>query len=81
MIEDIHLHQRHRGQNDLLTINTKLGCLNSLLDMEYSHSIPHVTNIPTTILGMDISHVSPSQSIVPFITMVVNSKKWTPNHS
>lgn len=40
----------------LLKINTNLGCLNSLLAMEYSKSILHASNIPNMIPDMNILH-------------------------
>lgn len=40
----------------LLKINVKLGGLNSLLDVENSQSIPHVSNIPTMFFGMDVEY-------------------------
>ncbi|KAJ4883600.1 Protein argonaute 9 [Raphanus sativus] len=63
--------------NVLLKINAKLGGLNSLLAMERSQAImPLVTQVPTFIVGMDVSHGSPSQSDVPSIAAVVGSREW-----
>ncbi|KAJ0266517.1 Argonaute [Hirschfeldia incana] len=60
----------------LLKINAKLGGLNSLLAMERSRAMPLVTQVPTFIVGMDVSHGSPSQSDVPSIAAVVGSREW-----
>ncbi|KAJ6425109.1 hypothetical protein OIU84_025805 [Salix udensis] len=62
--------------NVLLKINAKLGGLNSMLAVEHSPSLPLVSNVPTLILGMDVSHGSPGQSDVPSIAAVVSSRQW-----
>ncbi|KAI9115314.1 hypothetical protein K1719_013633 [Acacia pycnantha] len=62
--------------NVLLKINAKVGGMNSNLSMEHSHSIPMVSNVPTLILGMDVSHGSPGRSDVPSIAAVVSSRCW-----
>ncbi|WCJ42176.1 Argonaute family protein [Euphorbia peplus] len=62
--------------NVLLKINAKLGGLNSLLAKEQSGSIPLVSNVPTIIFGMDVSHGSPGRSDVPSVAAVVSSRKW-----
>ncbi|WCJ37485.1 Argonaute family protein [Euphorbia peplus] len=61
--------------NVLLKINTKLGGINSLLAIELSKNIPLVTEIPTMILGMDVSHGSPARD-VPSVAAVVGSRQW-----
>ncbi|KAM0878493.1 hypothetical protein ACQ4PT_034823 [Festuca glaucescens] len=53
--------------NVLLKINAKLGGLNTLLQIEVSHTIPIVSEKPTIILGMDVSHGQPGQSDRPSI--------------
>lgn len=45
--------------------------MNSLLVVERAHSIPFISNVPTLILGMDVSHGSPGQSDVPSIAAVI----------
>ncbi|MCI26094.1 protein argonaute 4-like, partial [Trifolium medium] len=50
--------------------------MNSFLLTESQHSIPLVSNIPTLIIGMDVSHGSPGQSDVPSIAAVVSSRYW-----
>ncbi|KAA8516309.1 hypothetical protein F0562_016602 [Nyssa sinensis] len=62
--------------NVLLKINAKLGGLNSLLSVEPSRSIPVVSDNPTMIFGMDVSHGSPGRSNVPSIAAVVSSRHW-----
>ncbi|KAJ4842691.1 Protein argonaute 4B [Turnera subulata] len=62
--------------NVLLKINAKLGGMNSLLTMEHISSIPLVSQSPTLILGMDVSHGSPGHSDMPSIAAVVSSRKW-----
>nr|QNU10184.1 argonaute 9 [Arabidopsis halleri] len=62
--------------NVLLKINAKVGGLNSLLAIERSPAMPKVTQVPTIIVGMDVSHGSPGQSDVPSIAAVVSSRQW-----
>ncbi|CAN6358861.1 unnamed protein product [Urochloa humidicola] len=62
--------------NLLMKINAKLGGLNSLLQIETSRAIPHVSKVPTIILGMDVSHGHPGQSDRPSIAAVVSSLHW-----
>lgn len=61
--------------NVLLKINSKLGGINSLLAIEEPCFVPHVKDIPTMIVGMDVSHGSPGCS-VPSIAAVVGSVSW-----
>ncbi|XP_010688916.2 protein argonaute 16 [Beta vulgaris subsp. vulgaris] len=62
--------------NVLLKINAKLGGINSLLAIEEPCNIPHVKDLPTMILGMDVSHGSPGVSDLPSIAAVVGSVSW-----
>ncbi|PWA66503.1 PAZ domain-containing protein [Artemisia annua] len=62
--------------NLLLKINAKMGGINSLLSVEYLHSIPLVSRTPTIIFGMDVSHGSPGRSDVPSVAAVVSSRQW-----
>ncbi|GER34610.1 argonaute family protein [Striga asiatica] len=62
--------------NVLLKINAKLGGINSLLTIEHTSNIPLVSQIPTLIIGMDVSHGSPGRSDVPSIAAVVSSRHW-----
>ncbi|ONK70265.1 uncharacterized protein A4U43_C05F31950 [Asparagus officinalis] len=62
--------------NVLLKINSKLGGINSVLAVERSLRIPLVTEIPTLILGMDVSHGSPGRADIPSIAAVVGSRQW-----
>ncbi|XP_058745122.1 protein argonaute 4-like [Vicia villosa] len=61
--------------NVLMKINAKLGGMNSLLGIERSPSDHIIFNVPTLILGMDVSHGSPGQDI-PSIAAVVGSRQW-----
>ncbi|XP_066334364.1 protein argonaute 16-like [Miscanthus floridulus] len=56
--------------NVLLKINAKLGGMNSKLALEHRQMIPVVTQIPTLILGMDVSHGSPGRADIPSIAAV-----------
>ncbi|KAG8387057.1 hypothetical protein BUALT_Bualt03G0213700 [Buddleja alternifolia] len=62
--------------NVLLKINSKLGGINSLLEIEHSYRIPLIKDKPTMILGMDVSHGSPGRSDIPSIAAVVGSRSW-----
>lgn len=42
-----------------------------MLAIEHSNCIPLVTDQPTMILGMDVSHGSPGRSDVPSIAAVI----------
>jgi hypothetical protein len=44
--------------------------MNSKLAMEHRHMTPIVNEIPTLILGMDVSHGSPGRSDIPSIAAV-----------
>jgi hypothetical protein len=48
----------------------QLGGMNSFLLSEVTRSIPLFSNIPTLIIGMDVSHGSPYQLNVPSIAAV-----------
>ncbi|KAK9676555.1 hypothetical protein RND81_11G084800 [Saponaria officinalis] len=62
--------------NVLLKINAKLGGINSLLATENPSCLPHVSDIPTMILGMDVSHGPPGPADRPSIAAVVGSLSW-----
>ncbi|KAH9616772.1 hypothetical protein KSS87_014538 [Heliosperma pusillum] len=62
--------------NVLLKINTKLGGINSLLTTEKPSCLPHVTDFPTMIVGMDVSHGPPGLVNRPSIAAVVGSLSW-----
>ncbi|PIA57158.1 hypothetical protein AQUCO_00600113v1 [Aquilegia coerulea] len=57
--------------NVLLKINSKLGEINSLLEVERIPTLPRLKKTPTMILGMDVSHGSPGHPCV------VGSRSWT----
>ncbi|KAL2536860.1 Protein argonaute 4 [Forsythia ovata] len=62
--------------NVLLKINAKMGGMNSLLSIEHSPSIPMISQVPTLIVGMDVSHGSTTRSDLPSIAAVVSSRRW-----
>ncbi|XP_020250268.1 protein argonaute 4B-like [Asparagus officinalis] len=62
--------------NVLLKINAKIVGINSLLLQERMTKIPLVSESPTIILGMHVSHGSPGHSDVPSIAAVVGSRQW-----
>ncbi|XVF21051.1 hypothetical protein REPUB_Repub12eG0057000 [Reevesia pubescens] len=62
--------------NVLLKINSKLGGINSLLEVEHPSNLPLIKDTPTLILGMDVSHGSPGRSDIPSIAAVVGSRYW-----
>ncbi|KMZ57729.1 Protein argonaute 4A [Zostera marina] len=62
--------------NVLLKINAKLGGMNSVLTVEHVQSIPKISQVPTIILGMDVSHGPAGQSYLPSIAAVVSSREW-----
>ncbi|KAJ8459913.1 hypothetical protein OPV22_032839 [Ensete ventricosum] len=61
--------------NVLLKINSKLGGINSLLSVECKRSIPLISQTPTMILAMDVSHGPPGLSF-PSVAAVVGSRHW-----
>ncbi|XWS31011.1 hypothetical protein CRYUN_Cryun23aG0040600 [Craigia yunnanensis] len=62
--------------NVLLKINSKVGGINSLLEIERPSNLPLIKDTPTLILGMDVSHGSPGRSDIPSIAAVVGSRYW-----
>ncbi|KAL8542091.1 hypothetical protein ACS0TY_003087 [Phlomoides rotata] len=54
---------------------TNLGGINSLLSIEHSPMPIMVCQVPTLIVGMDVSHGSPGRD-VPSIAAVVSSRQW-----
>lgn len=62
--------------NVLTKINSKLGGLNSFLAIENPCCVPHVKDVPTMIVGMDVSHGPPGQADLPSIAAVVGSLSW-----
>ncbi|KAK9988747.1 hypothetical protein SO802_028986 [Lithocarpus litseifolius] len=64
--------------NLLLKINSKLGGINSLLEIESLSCLPLLKETPTLILGMDVSHGSPGRSDIPSVAAVVGSRCWPP---
>ncbi|KAK8939676.1 Protein argonaute 16 [Platanthera guangdongensis] len=62
--------------NVLLKINTKLDGINYLLEDEANPSIPLVTEVPTLIVGMTISHGFPRHAGLPSVAVAVGSRNW-----
>lgn len=64
--------------NVLLKINAKLGGINSLLTMELAPILHQISQVPTIIIGMDISYGSPGRADVPSIAahQEVSSRQW-----
>ncbi|XP_020595425.1 protein argonaute 16-like isoform X2 [Phalaenopsis equestris] len=62
--------------NVILKINTKLGGINSLLAVEANPSIPLVTDVPTMIVGMVVSHGSLGLADLPSVAAAVGSRNW-----
>ncbi|XP_078437849.1 protein argonaute 4A-like isoform X2 [Wolffia australiana] len=62
--------------NVLLKINTKLGGINSILQVEHPLRDPARSGVPTIIFGMDVSHGPPGQAHIPSIAAVVSSREW-----
>ncbi|GFP88430.1 protein argonaute 4a [Phtheirospermum japonicum] len=59
--------------NILLKINAKLGGFNHTINSEFTRTIPLVSNIPTMILAMEVSH---GRANAPSIASVVGSRGW-----
>ncbi|KAK4379125.1 hypothetical protein RND71_000987 [Anisodus tanguticus] len=55
---------------------TKLGGMNSFLTTELNPVLPQISQVPTIIIGMDVSHGSPGRADVPSIAAVVSSRQW-----
>ncbi|KAJ7299659.1 hypothetical protein O6H91_Y182400 [Diphasiastrum complanatum] len=61
--------------NVALKINAKSGGYNSFLSLEFKESFGKVSQRPTIIFGMDVSHGSPGFDS-PSIAAVVGSRDW-----
>ncbi|PKA50645.1 Protein argonaute 16 [Apostasia shenzhenica] len=62
--------------NVLLKINSKLDGINSLLAVEVNRSIPCIRDLPTMLVGMDVSHGSPGRTDLLSVAAVVGSRNW-----
>uniref|UniRef100_A0A0D6R7G7 Piwi domain-containing protein n=1 Tax=Araucaria cunninghamii TaxID=56994 RepID=A0A0D6R7G7_ARACU len=62
--------------NVSLKINAKIGGLNSVLAVELGRRVPKISEEPTIIIGMDVSHGSPGHGDSPSIAAVVSSREW-----
>ncbi|WZZ27059.1 hypothetical protein YC2023_010460 [Brassica napus] len=47
-----------------------------MLTMQRSPAMLLVTQVPTIIVRLDVSHGSPGQSVIPSVVAVVSSIQW-----
>ncbi|CAM6087810.1 unnamed protein product [Calypogeia fissa] len=62
--------------NVALKINLKWGGYNTLLAHEEKKMLPKVSQVPTCIFGLDVSHGSPGDASSPSIAAAVASTEW-----
>ncbi|KAF1897375.1 hypothetical protein Lal_00035079 [Lupinus albus] len=63
-------------ENISLKINVKAGGRNTVLNDAIRRTIPHVSDLPTLILGADVTHPQPGEDSSPSIAAVVGSMDW-----
>lgn len=63
-------------ENVALKINVKVGGSNTVLNDAFTRRIPHVSDLPTIILGADVTHPQPGEDYSPSIAAVVASMDW-----
>ncbi|OIW05841.1 hypothetical protein TanjilG_23627 [Lupinus angustifolius] len=63
-------------ENVSLKINVKVGGRNTVLNDAMQRKIPHVSDLPTLILGADVTHPQPGEDSSPSIAAVVGSMDW-----
>ncbi|CAL0304042.1 unnamed protein product [Lupinus luteus] len=63
-------------ENLSLKINVKAGGRNTVLNDAIQRTIPHVSDLPTLILGADVTHPQPGEDSSPSIAAVVGSIDW-----
>ncbi|OIW08525.1 hypothetical protein TanjilG_03201 [Lupinus angustifolius] len=63
-------------ENVSLKINVKAGGRNTVLNDAIQRTIPHVSDLPTLILGADVTHPQPGEDSSPSIAAVVGSMDW-----
>ncbi|KAH9603059.1 hypothetical protein KSS87_014861, partial [Heliosperma pusillum] len=68
--------QKQYLENVALKINVKAGGSNSVLLDAISRKIPRLSDIPTIILGADVTHASPGEDCSASIAAVVASMDW-----
>ncbi|KAG4974367.1 hypothetical protein JHK87_031188 [Glycine soja] len=54
----------------------KVGGSNTVLNDAFTRRIPHVSDLPTIILGADVTHPQPGEDYSPSIAAVVASMDW-----
>nr|AJA90764.1 Argonaute 4 [Ephedra trifurca] len=62
--------------NVALKINAKIGGLNIVLQIERMRKLPVISEHPTIIIGMDVSHGMTSHADATSIAAVVSSVEW-----
>ncbi|KAI5428874.1 argonaute 5, variant 3 [Lathyrus oleraceus] len=63
-------------ENLALKINVKSGGRNTVLNDAFEKRIPLVTDMPTIIFGVDVTHPQPGEDLSPSIAAVVASMDW-----
>ncbi|KAL3699228.1 hypothetical protein R1sor_017250 [Riccia sorocarpa] len=59
-----------------LKINLKLGGYNSVLASEESKTLPKLSQLPSIIFGLDVSHGSPGDANSPSVAAAVATVEW-----
>nr|BAV72135.1 argonaute protein 4B [Marchantia polymorpha] len=59
-----------------LKINLKMGGYNSILVGEETKTLPKISQVPTIIFGLDVSHGSPGDANSPSVAAAVATIEW-----